>query len=881
MAEFLRTIPPNGISPIRVDYVFTSICYIILMCRLVFFHVLYFTFNVLTRWQALPTKSIAEPCEERNLLNSAGMDIPQMEPQSGVIDSSQQITEQQSTVKFTVGGDDTMQKLSVDLTDRCTTMDPEVEFSKFFERPVEIGKVSWQVNTPLDFIVNPWEAWMDNVRVGNRLSNFANFAGNLHIKLVINGNPFYWGGAQLSYMPGAFDRTLNLPWYNTNSNYYGDKMSASQRLKIFVDPTLSQGGEMILPFTWEFDMFNMVFDNPEDLGQLWLNDLGTLRHPSLTDAIDITIYAWCENVQLSAPTRGNISGLQPQAGEVDEFQQGPIEKKAAIVSKVAGALKDVPIIGKYAMASKIGADVVGKGAHALGISRPRQVENVVPYRLSQTGDLATVDAFDTSQSLAFNAKREVTIDPTLTGGHTDEMSFEFFRNRESLIGTFDWIPARAPNDILYSVPVQPMQAFAAPRTFPASTLGITTTPTSMVAMPFEYWRGGLRFRIQVMSSSFHKGRLLLVWDPAGFGGPPEVQVQRSIVLDISDSRTYTYDIGWGSEKPALEVGPVNNFSLPIATTWSTVGAVPKTPFNNGTFNIYVLNKLTHSSGSTDPIQINVYMTALDDFECFMPDATNFTQVTPMLQPQEGFVPQAGEVEVHENSDNIPTGESDAHDGKDVGLNASAFMHGDPVESFRSLIKRFVLMEDVNISNSGGGTRIWAFERDIYPVFRGVQAGADLDVPGTLHALLASCFLGWRGSMRYKFYPIMVPTSDGSSGISSTIISVSRGNALRQDTGASSANPYFWDRSFSGETITTLVQGQILEFEVPWYAASRMVECFKRTSTTARGLGYRLKAEANTLGTSQQFFVGKIYQAAGDDFSFCVFTGVPTFYINAF
>lgn len=800
-----------------------------------------------------------------------------MDAQSGVIPTMEDVTIQQHTVRFHDDTDETTQKLTTDLVDRCYTEDSEVEFGKFFSRPVEVAKVAWQVNSTLDFKFNPWALWLENPRIANRISNFANFAGNLHLKVVINGNPFYWGGAQLTYMPGGVpgdDIGLN-PFYRADAAYYGDKMTASQRLKIMIDPTLSQGGEMILPFFWAHDMFDLVAGDKDELGECWLTDLGTLRHPTLTDNIALTVFAWCDDIKLSSPTKGNIAGLLPQMGKADEYEAGPVEKMAATISKVSGTLSKVPGLGNYAMASKVGADLIGKGAHALGLSRPRQIENTMNYRLVQTGELALTDAFDTSQSLALTAKREVTIDPTTTGSQdVDELSFDFFRTRESLVGTFPWNVSNVADDILYSTPVTPIQAFVAPRAFPPSTTGVTMAPVSFMTIPFDLWRGTLRFRLQIMSSSFHKGRLLLVWDPRAVAGSPEVQVQRSIVLDIGDKRDYTFDIGWGNDAPGLTTGPSFASNFPTATTWRTDGNIaPLLDTSNGSFSVFVLNRLTHSSGSTDPIEINMYMSS-PDLTVWSPNSDNFKFNTPMLQPQEGLVPQGGEVEVAQASSNITDGEAQATVAPTVDEKLELVLHGDSVESFRSLIKRFTLFEDCSVTGTGSLYRVMYFDRMIYPIFRGVQTGTDLDVPTTMHAMLASVFRGWRGGMRYKFYPYRFPALEANGPIR-TIMSVSRGSGGRTDATAN-GNYVLYDRSFNGLILTSGVQGDILEFEVPWYAQRWFEKNVQRNTNTSRGVSFRVQVEG-FFGTEIANFSGKLYGAAADDFNFFMFVGVPTYY----
>ena len=45
---------------------------------------------------------------------------------------------------------------------------------------------------------------------------------------------------------------------------------------------------------------------------------------------------------------------------------------------------------------------------------------------------------------------------------------------------------------------------------------IVLPPCAIAALPFRYWNGSMKFRFQVVCSTFHKGRLEIRFDP-GFG----------------------------------------------------------------------------------------------------------------------------------------------------------------------------------------------------------------------------------------------------------------------------------------------------------------------------------------------------------------------------
>lgn len=760
----------------------------------------------------------------------------------------------------------------MDPTRDCSYV-PDLDFQHFFKRPVLIHEENWAVNGGLNSLISPWELWMQNPRISNRLNNYRNFSGDLRIKVVMQGNGFYWGSAFLSYYP----YTEEDEFYNTDASYLGDLISASQRPHIYLDPTLSEGGEMTLPFFWPRDKFNLVSSLPGNLGQLWLYTTTVLRHASNTDAISIKIYAWCENVKLSSPTQSNIGGLLPQAGEYpDEHALGPISKPAAIISKMAQALSSVPSIRPYALASQMGADAVGKIAQMFGMCKPRQVEDTKLYRLNQAGDLACIDSLDPSNTLAFNAKRELTIDPSLTGwSPVDEMSLSVMAARESYLVTTAWEMSDSTNSVLFSHRVQPVAADVSARVLPASQPGINYTPAAFAAIPFDFWRGTVRFRFQVIASAYHRGRLLVVWDPVSGDSNPETQVVTSEIIDISEERDFSIDIKWGNEFPALQVP-----SPPTVDTYRLNAVWADSPFSNGVLTVYVLNELTSSSTSTDAVAINVYHSC-PELELFAPNSDNINMYTPVFQPQSGLVPQAGAVvsdEVGKGDVNEPDSDGVLDDmGGRTAPKSSMFMHGDPVDNIRTLVKRFALREVMWFDSSGTSPAIRYYTQNA-SIFSRFRDSATF-LPTTARAFFGSAFAGWRGGVRFKVYP-------RSEGTTTNFSIVRNPSADSSDTFAATyaKTPVqlskfysFEDESFSGMALTTKAQSDVLEIEVPCYTHRRFLSTYysEATSTIAGGISVRAIDLFNDINS-----VIEVYEAVADDFNMFCFRGVPTFYLLA-
>jgi len=769
---------------------------------------------------------------------------------------------------------------------RNSTNDANTELANFFERPVEIASYTWAVGGALDATLRPWNLWAINPRVSNRLSNFKNFRGDMHIKVILNGNSFYWGRALLSYMPYP-DAS---PWYRTAGD--SDVVSASQRPHIYLDPSTSQGGHMVLPFFCRGDCLDLtVAGTMTAFGELWLSSLSPLRQAqSLSQGIGIKIYAWVENIHLTSPTSVDAAGLVPQAG--DEFGDGPISRPANIISKVAGVLESVPAIAPLAMATQMAAKGVGSVAASMGYSRPRNIKSIDSVRVWQTGDLALSDTNVTNNSLSMFAKNEVTLDPRTAGlGDADELDFSYLAAKESFMYATPWRLADVTNDVIISMPVTPLMRKV--NDTPLITVdGVILAPMGLVALPFKFWRGSIKYRFQVVGSGYHKGRILAVWDPVLGSSAPETNVVYSKIIDIAETKDFSITIGWGASDPGLQVGAVT-----VSNTFSNAGnVVPNTTTQNGVLTLYVLTPLVTSGSDTNDVEILTSVSS-PELEVWCPESDEIRSWSPFPRPEPAEVQfQAGntmsdETGQSENASPEGMGVDEYAGGKAVDITLPAILAGESIVSYRQLLKRFCFERVGGQAWTSTLTNfvLCAIPVKSYPLFRGYlsdglqtyQGEAVNAVPTTPLNFISACFAGWRGSVRYKVFPSHGPNSKPD------MILVSRGDNFSLTPTATSfinnINNYSvfrcqYDESFGGTQVSNTVQGNVLDFEIPWYAVERFASTYASNSSGVRALGARINLVKFPDGTTEVKSPSvDLFKAVGEDFNLFFFTGSPTWW----
>lgn len=690
----------------------------------------------------------------------------------------------------------------------------------------------------------------------------------------------------MSYMPYP----SSAPWYRVAGD--SDTVSASQRPHIYLDPSTSQGGHMALPFFCYHDCIDMTGMNAfYNLGELWLKSLSPLRQAqSLSQGIVIKVYAWVEDIHLTSPTSVPMYGLSPQAG--DEYGDGPISRPANIISKISGVLESVPAIAPLAMATKMAARGVGNVAASFGYSRPRNIQPINSVRVWQTGDLALSDTTVTNNSLSMVAKNEVTLDPRTVGlGDADEMDFKYLAQKESFMYTSPWRLADVTDDIIISMPVTPVMRKV--NDSPLITVdGVIPSPMGLVALPFKYWRGSIKYRFQVVGSGYHKGRILAVWDPVLGATTPETNIVYSKIIDIAETKDFSITIGWGNERPGLEVGPMT-----LGSTYSNVtNYTPILNQHNGILTLYVLTPLVTSGADTNDVEILTSVSS-PELEVWCPESDEIRTWSPFPRPEPVAVSfQAGntmsdEVGQSENAAPEATGLDEYAGGKAVDITLPAILAGESIVSYRQLLKRFNLERAVGQAWTAEPTKFALVQMPVrsYPLFRAYLAGGlnTLDgdainaVPTTPFNFITACFAAWRGSVRVKIIPTMAPTAKPDS------ILVSRGDNFSLVSDANKFLDNFnnyalfkaqYDESAGGTQVTTSVQGNVLDFEIPYYANTRFVFPYIGNSASNKSLGARVNAITFPDGTTEvknQTF--DLYKAIGEDFNLFFFTGSPTWW----
>lgn len=749
---------------------------------------------------------------------------------------------------LTVGGN-----MPKDISDEDKT-----SLQNFMSRPIVINNTRWGAIDQF-YDINPWELFLANKRVANRISNFNMIRGKLKVRITISGNSFLYGRMIVAYLP--FGNTDNITAMTPlDINQWPPFTNLPH---ILLDPNLSMGGEMELPFFWTQDYIDLtasVAGGARNLGKLIFGTMVKLRHANADlavtlDYVNVTTYAWMEDVELSVPTNSNVSGLVAQAGkEEDSTVNKPISEACTKIAALSSIIGRIPYLTPYASAVSMGAKFVGSVASIFGYSKPLLLTEAGPMIMRTTSNMATINNVDTSNKLALDIKQQMSLDPRLVGlGPADEMSFNYIATKESYFAKFNFTRAHLQDNCIFTTAVTPMICGKVDTNvvYPAACCG--------VAMPFSFWTGDIILKFTVVSSSFHRGKLQFAYDPNYMGGTRESNICYTQVLDIGTSKEIELCIG---PSQAVLWRPIDYdwWNTTYFDSGTGIGIAHRSNFN-GYISVFVVSELT--TASPDPaldqdITILASVRAGDNFQVAVPNT---------YSTYYEIYPQSGGTEAH--CVGLPQLPEDLYDK----------YHGEIIGSFRALLKRYVAY--MRVVPSASTYLSWTVEHYMYPLSRGLllgnvpNPGENTRVAFTWINYIMRSFAAHKGGMRWK---VMAHDIAGTLSVGNNPIITANGfsNSYAVTITNSVDNTTFI-RNFglcgnSGMVLSNLTVNPLVEVEIPFQCQYKLVpkskDMYYQSLHSAGIRAVVMRSSTATSSTSSMMF----YVAAAEDFSVHYFTG---------
>lgn len=769
------------------------------------------------------------------------------------------------------------------------------DISNFLHRPVKIDTFSWLESDVqgVKRTISPWSLWATNPAVTAKLQNYAFMRGDLHLKIVVNASPFYYGMLQATYLP--------LPVFKPSTivNDAGLRylIPYSQRPRLVVDPQHQEAGELILPFIYNYNMItNGLASAYAALGQLDFIIYAPLQSANgvAGSGITITTYAWMDNIVLSGATC-------QYAAQSDEYGEGCVSKPASTVARAASYFERIPFIGPFATATRIGASAISSIASLFGFTNVPVILDTVPQRPEAFPKMASTELGFPIEKLTFDPKNELSIDPRIIGlpDGSDEMMLCSLMQRESFLTSCTWATSNNVDDIMFYSRVNPnlLDVDA------ATNAKVYFTPMAYFSRLFKNWRGDIIFKFKIVASKYHKGRLRISYDPAGTATqniglvPDTTNLVQTVIIDIGEVNEVEFRVPY--QQAAQFLSTRNDIN--VGNKGWAPNAVPPTfpydpTYDNGFITVRVLNILSAPVASSN-VSILVYVRAAPTLEVANPQSIDTTHRLSCYAPQSEYLRE----ETTELTDNLG--------GVSLAADNQYQVHfGENVRSLRQVLRRYAYHSTswINVPPSPTGDTLAICTKRFYkpPTSPGYLANgtevANSIIAGspspynycqyTTLAYVMNSFLAYRGSINWSFNPIV-------SGSAVSEVRVSRDNLFGGVAGyksvsvTGSANVFaktMLDARTDGEAGQAVTNGFVnpgMNVQCPMYTASK----FQSTAPVNANLGVAMDGSINDCFVLEVLFKNNVgatatpilvnsYVGVGTDFSLHFFMNVPTLYV---
>jgi len=774
----------------------------------------------------------------------------------------------------------------------------------FFERPFSIYDSQFAVGSSPEVALDVWELWSNSEAVRMKMRNYTYFKGTLHVRISVTGTPFHYGRLMVSYYPypGYNEVLSELTSVGTLAAsrmpfIYHSQSSATQ---MTIDINANQPMDVVLPFCSPKQAFSLMnytsaaiipsvpFDDFTIAGTLYIRAINPilLAMDAAESPISINVMAWMTDVELSIPTstviltegkakksvggkkssktfssdtvtgtaaKGFWKAIEHDPAKSEYTDPGPLTQMSSVVADIGEKLSDVPFIGSFAQATGKIAGKLGQVFSMFGWSRPVVLEKPIFVKNMAYTNGATTAGSETTYKLTVDPKQETTVDPTIAGGmEADELCFATLNSRESYLTTFTWTSADvALVDELFVSQVMPTLCDSMLNTAEDERF-VQPTILGYTSIPFDYWHGDITFRFDIVCSKFHRGKLLITFEPNIYqrglilSSPATFNQQNSLIIDIQEVQECEFEVQWCSDWRWLPL-PTQVWGAFKSPTFAVGDEVTFSETSLGYISVTPLNELVQPVDDA-PIAINVYVRS-DRMEYAVPTSVSMPVSRVYTESKNILVPTDDKSEL------------------DTIVN-----FGEKLASFRPLLKRYQVntMEEVD---TAGGFLVYTA-----PLYPSIQHGVNFDTGSTfpnIYEYLRYAYFAMRGGMRFRFRPLGTYYSNTWVVVNRTYVDGSTpfGNwtTITKDPTPTLGTTFFGGNAYHLET-----NGGV-EFEVPYYSNQNfMISPQQNYMTTSPSISEPYHLGFTVLSSVGDTSINVIETSTAEDFNFSRFLGAPFF-----
>ncbi|APG78527.1 hypothetical protein 1 [Wenzhou picorna-like virus 35] len=394
-----------------------------------------------------------------------------------------------------------------------------------------------------------------------KLDRFQYFRADVELEIKINANKFQQGMLLVAYNP--YSHAVGKLRSASTATLPGVSSYVNKMINVKKDSSVTLRMPYIAPVD-SFDLSNS--DNQFCTAGIYV--ISQLLGPSDDEKVTVNVLARFLNTEYRVPsvvtiprslaqTRKQLQDCFP-GYELVAIAQGREGKASGAWSSIAnetahiaGALSDVPVVGDVAKVVEWPARAAGKALAAFGLSKPQQyvqpnlMINIPGY------NMATFEGKDASQMLA--SIPDNSVDSSLATNLTiDEMALEYIFSRPYIT----W-----RKRLNWTQTTNLTWVYNQPNTADNMEDGtICVGASSYPFLLYKYWRATIVYRIYIVKTQYHSGRMYVCYNPYSNTSSYEDNLQNchGQMIDLStpdgvdgDVDYWEFEVPYCSNKPYL------------------------------------------------------------------------------------------------------------------------------------------------------------------------------------------------------------------------------------------------------------------------------------------------------------------------------------------
>jgi hypothetical protein len=588
--------------------------------------------------------------------------------------------------------------------------------------------------------ITPGDILNVNNLMFDKVKGYLGFRATTVLRLVVNASRFQQGRYNLQLLPiGGGHVAATGPSRHRVNAVQNTLVQRTQLPHVELDLACDTEAILKYPFVsaTNFYPFSSLTNATSygSVGLIKIYPYAALEAGSGSTTCAFTLWAHFEDIELigaAVPQSGRAFSTKSRKKSETEVEQdsnniGPISSTLMKVSNAANVFTKVPLLSTYASMTSWYAELLASAASAFGWCKPINLENSTRVTQNYLPYTANVDGPDNSFPLSFSYKNQVGKAQGFSGTDLDEMDFKFLCTIPTYYAQATWLPNQAAGTSLVSVDVRPLGALVT-RLITARTI-TDAAPYQFVARMFNQWRGSLVYKLKLVKTEFHSGRLAVSFSPSdGHVISPSVPTLTNTsflhrqIIDIRECNEFTFEV------PYISSSPFMKYTNSI-----------------GRFTVHVLDPLVAPSTVPQAIQIIVETCMGSDAEFAVPRKFNVNTIY-------GLTPQSGDPFSSNLEANVCSnyrgliGSSKPTSNECVN---SLYCVGESISSLRTLAKLPSIVTFTAAPTAAAFLNILPFSIPLW-IYNSTPAYIDGVTNADTYSLIAQLYLFGRGGVRLKY-----------------------------------------------------------------------------------------------------------------------------------